>query len=198
MVQVISLELMSKITARYNDANAQNNISVGWTDDGSELVVYHAAAGGVSISNYESTGNGVARFDVADSASSALVEPVSLQEDSVFDSTASAKGIVSESKIALNFSNTFGYAESAGSADLTLKLNISLKLLMEQVISTWFTSTALDIQRLNKTDAAIKSLLRKSVRFWYLWDTKITSDEFEIDYNNGVLTITNTEGRDQL
>ena len=27
-------------------------------------------------------------------------------------------------------------------------------------------------------------------------DTKITSDEFEIDCNNGVLTITNTEGRD--
>ena len=61
-----------------------------------------------------------------------------------------------------------------------------------------FTSTALDIQRLNKTDAAIKSAVEGNLSgsFGTFGDTKITSDEFEIDYNNGVLTITNTEGRD--
>ena len=27
-------------------------------------------------------------------------------------------------------------------------------------------------------------------------DTRISADEFEIDYSNGILTVTNTEGRD--
>ena len=61
-----------------------------------------------------------------------------------------------------------------------------------------FTTTALDIQRINNSDAAIKSAVEASLsaNFGTFGDTKITKDEFEIDYNNGVLTITNTEGRD--
>ena len=92
------------------DANIQNNVSVAWNDDGSALVFNHAAAGELTISNYDSVASGIATFDVADTASTAVAEPVSLQEDTVFDSTVSAKGIVGESKIALNFSNVFGYA----------------------------------------------------------------------------------------
>ena len=180
------------------EANTQNNISVGWTEDGSELVVYHAAAGGVSISNYESTNAGVAKFDVSDSASSSSVEPVHLNEDAASYSTASAKGIVGESKIALNFSNTFGYADDGGNADTALKAEYKFKVTDGAGnIYMDFTTTALDIQRINNSDAAIKSAVEASLsaNFGTFGDTKITSDEFEIDYNNGVLTITNTEGR---
>ena len=51
-----------------------------------------------------------------------------------------------------------------------------------------FTTTALDIQRLNNSDAAIKSAVEASLdaNFGTFGDTKITKDEFEIDYNNGV------------
>ena len=59
----------------------------------------------------------MATFDVADSASSSFVEPVSLQEDSTATySTLQAAGIVGESKIALNFDNTFGYASVGSTA----------------------------------------------------------------------------------
>ena len=115
------------------DANAQNNISVGWTDDGSELVVYHAAAGGVSISNYESTGNGVARFDVADTASSALVEPILLQEDVLPPIQQPLQKVLLVRVRSLLTSAILLDMQMMGAVlTLTLKLNISLKLLMEQ------------------------------------------------------------------
>ena len=91
----------------YATANAQNNLSVAWSDDGSSLIVKHAAAGGVDITNFSSTSTGTATFDVADTATTAVVEPIVLQ-DTLADSTASVRGIIGESKIALNFSNTFG------------------------------------------------------------------------------------------
>ena len=51
-----------------------------------DLMFISASAGGVQITNYDSVGNaGVATFDVADSASSSSVEPVSLQEDSGYN-----------------------------------------------------------------------------------------------------------------
>ena len=78
----------------------QNNLSVAWSDDGSKLVVSHAA-GGVDISN-ASTSTGTATFDVADTATTGVVEPIVLRIH--LDSTASIRGIIGESKIALNFS----------------------------------------------------------------------------------------------
>ena len=91
---------------------------------------YHAAAGELTISNYDSVASGIATFDVADTGSTSVTEPVSLQEDSVFDSTASAKGIVGESQIALNFSNVFGYAKvsGAGSSDASLVAEYVFKI----------------------------------------------------------------------
>ena len=183
------------------DANVQNNLSVAWNDDGSDLVVYHAAAGGLTISAYDSVGNGVATFDVADSASSSFVEPVSLQEDSTATfSTLQAAGIVGESKIALNFDNTFGYA-AVGSTAVEANLKAEYKFKVTDGagnIYMDFTTTALDIQRLNNSDAAIKSAVEASLsaNFATFGDTRIGSDEFVVDYNDGVLTITNTEGRD--
>ena len=185
------------------DGNIQNNVSVAWNDTGTELVFYHAAAGEITISNYDSVASGIATFDVADTGSTAVAEPVSLQEDTVFDSTVSAKGIVCESKIALNFSNVFGYAADSGSgaADSNLVANYVFKI-TDGAGNIYMdfsgASSALDVQRLNNTDAAIKTFVENnlSANIATFGDGRIGKDEFEIDYSNGVLTITNTEGRD--
>ena len=184
------------------DATTQNNVSVAW-NDGSALVFSHAAAGEMTISNYDSVASGIATFDVADTASTSIAEPVSLQEDSVFDSTASAKGIISESQIALNFSNVFGYAEGSGSgtSDTSLVAEYVFKV-TDGAGNVYMdfsgASSALDVQRLNNSDAAIKTFVENnlSANIATFGDGRIGKDEFEIDYANGVLTITNTEGRD--
>ena len=185
------------------DGNVQNNLSVAWNDAGTELVFNHAAAGEMTISNYDSVASGIATFDVADTASTSLTDPVALQEDAVFDSTASARGQVGESQIALNFSNTFGYAADSGSgaADTNLVAEYVFKV-TDGAGNIYMdfsgTSSALDIQRLNNTDAAIKTFVETnlSANIATFGDGRIGKDEFEIDYSNGVLTITNTEGRD--
>ena len=185
------------------DGNVQNNISVDWNDAGTELVFNHAAAGEMTISNYDSVSTGIATFDVADTATSSLTDPVALQEDAVVDSTASARGQIGESKVALNFSNTFGYAADSGSgaADSNLVAEYVFKV-TDGAGNIYMdfsgTSSALDIQRLNNTDAAIKTFVETnlSANIATFGDGRIGKDEFEVDYSNGVLTITNTEGRD--
>ena len=185
------------------DGNIQNNVSVAWNEAGTDLVFNHAAAGEMTISNYDSVSTGIATFDIADTATTSLTDPVALQEDSVFDSTASAKGQVGESKVALNFSNTFGYAEDSGSGASDANLVATYVFKVTDGAGNVYmdfsgTSSALDIQRLNNSDAAIKTFVENnlSANFATFGDTRIGADEFEIDYSNGVLSITNTEGRD--
>ncbi len=187
----------------YTEASTQNNISVAWSDDGSNLVVNHAAAGGVDITNFSSSSTGTATFDVADTATTALNEPVVLQ-DTLADTTASVRGIIGESKIALNFSNTFGYAaDGAGTGDAALAANYVFKITdgAGNVYADFSgTSSALDIQSLNNTDAAIEAFvlanLTAQITATGFNDDRINVGEFAVDYTGGILTISNSEGRD--
>ena len=186
----------------YASANAQNNISVAWSDDGSSLIVNHAAAGGVDITNFSSTSTGTATFDVADTATTAVVEPIVL-EDTLADSTASVRGIIGESKIALNFSNTFGYADDGGTADTNLNANYAFKITdgAGNVYADFTgSSSAVNVQHLNNTDAAIEAYvlanLTTKIAATGFNDDRINVGEFNVDYTGGILTITNSEGRD--
>ena len=84
-------------------ANETNGLTVEW--DGDELIVRHKNGGGVDLTNFSSTGLGTATFDVADTAVSALKEPVTFQDTQPLQ-LAVQKGVIGESKIAINFSNT--------------------------------------------------------------------------------------------
>ena len=186
----------------YASANAQNNISVAWSDDGSSLIINHAAAGGVDITNFSSTSTGTATFDVADTATTSVVEPIVL-EDTLADSTASVRGIIGESKIALNFSNTFGYADDGGTADTNLNANYAFKITdgAGNVYADFTgSSSAVNVQHLNNTDAAIEAYvlanLTTKIAATGFNDDRINVGEFGVDYTGGILTITNSEGRD--
>jgi len=187
----------------FTTASQQNNLSVAWSDDGSSLIVNHAAAGGVDISNFASTSTGIATFDVADTASTGVAEPIVLQ-DTLADSTASVRGIIGESKIALNFSNTFGYAaDGAAGADSSLAAEYVFKITdgAGNVYADFSgSSSALDIQHLNNTDAAIEAFvlanLTAQITATGFNDNRIDVNEFDVDYTGGILTITNSEGRD--
>ena len=187
----------------YATATTQNNLSVAWSDDGSKLVVSHAAAGGVDISNFASTSTGTATFDVADTATTGVAEPIVLQ-DTLADSTASVRGIIGESKIALNFSDTFGYAaDGAGTADTGLAAEYVFKITdgAGNVYADFSgSSSALDIQHLNNTDAAIEAFvlanLTAQITATGFNDNRIDVNEFDVEYTGGILTITNSEGRD--
>ena len=185
-------------------ANETNGLTVEW--DGDELTVRHENGGGVDLTNFSSTGLGTATFDVADTAVSALKEPVTFQ-DTAASTIGSAKGDIGVSKIALNFSNTFGYAaDGAGTADTGLKAEYGFKVTDgDGHHYVAFTAGALlDIQRLNNTDAAIKAAVEANLAAQILVganggtfnDNRISADEFEINYASGILTITNLEGRD--
>ena len=186
----------------FTTASQQNNLSVAWSDDGSSLIINHAAAGGVDITNFASTSTGTATFDVADTATTGVAEPVVLQ-DTLADSTASVRGIVGESKIALNFSNTFGYAADGGTSDANLNANYVFKITdgAGNVYADFSGSgSALDIQHLNNTDAAIEAFvtanLTARIAATGFNDNRIDIGEFGVDYTGGILTITNSEGRD--
>ena len=190
--------------ALYKEANAQNNVSVAWNDAGTELGVSSAVAGGVNITNFSSTSTGVATFDVADTASTSFTEPVVLQ-DTAADTAASVRGVIGESKIALNFSNTFGYAADNSSATSALVAEYGFKITDGAGNHYIFFSASdlLDIQSYNQSDATIKAAvetnLAAQIQVGFSGgtsnDTTVTADEFAVDYSNGVLTITNSEGR---
>ena len=186
-------------------ANETNGLTVEWDED--ELIVRHKNGGGVDLTNFSSTGLGTATFDVADTAVSPLKEPVTFQ-DTAASTVGSAKGgVIGESKIAINFSNTFGYAaDGAGTADTGLKAEYGFKV-TDGDGHHYINFTAgglLDIQRMNNTDAAIKAAVEANLAAQILVganggtfnDNRISADEFEINYASGILTITNLEGRD--
>ena len=60
--------------------------------------------------------------------------------------------------------------------------------------------SALDIQHLNNTDAAIEAFvlanLTAQIAATGFNDNRIDVGEFAVDYTGGILTITNSEGRD--
>ncbi len=187
------------------EANVPNGLFVEWDND--DLVIKHTKGAGVDITNFSSSALGTATFDVADTASSALKEPITFQDNA--DSTyASVSGVIGSSKIALNFSDTFGYGgDSAGTAaDTVLFAQYGFKITDGDGhhYINFSAGDLLDIQRLNNTDAAIKSAVEANLRAQILVgaeggrfnDSRISSDEFIIDYANGVLTIENIEGRD--
>ncbi|MEK9532897.1 MAG: hypothetical protein VW162_08335, partial [Alphaproteobacteria bacterium] len=68
------------------------------------------------------------------------------------------------------------------------------------IYASFTGSDILDIQRLNNSDAAIKSAVEANITAQItassFADTLITDDEFIVDYSGGVLTITNSLGRD--
>ena len=144
-----------------------------------------------------------ATFDVADTATTGVVEPIVLQ-DTLADSTASIRGIIGESKIALNFSDTFGYAaDGAGTGNTGLKAEYVFKITdgAGNVYADFSgTSSALDIQHLNNTDAAIEAYvlanLTAQITATGFNDNRIDVNEFDVEYTGGILTITNSEGRD--
>ena len=115
------------------EANVSNGLFVEWDND--DLVIKHTKGAGVDITNFSSSALGTATFDVADTASSALKEPITFQDNA--DSTyASVSGVIGSSKIALNFSDTFGYGGDRrylGRYSICL-LNMALKLQMEMGI----------------------------------------------------------------
>ena len=182
----------------YASANAQNNISVAWSDDGSKLVVSHAAAGGVDISNFQVQALVQLRLMLPIQQQHGVVEPIVLQ-DTLADSTASVRGIIGESKIALNFSNTFGYADDgAGTADTNLKSKYVFKITdgAGNVYADFTgSSSAVNIQHLNNTDAAIEAYvlanLTTQIAATGFNDNRINVGEFGVDYTGGILTITN-------
>ena len=185
-------------------ANEFNGLTVEWDED--EMVVRHANGGGVDLTNFSSTGLGTATFDVADTAISALKEPVTFQ-DNAASTVGSAKGDIGESKIAINFSNTFGYAaDGAGTADTALAAEYGFKVTDGDGhhYIAFTAGSLLDIQRMNNTDAAVKAAVEANLAAQILVgatsgtfnDNRISADEFEIGYASGILTITNLEGRD--
>ena len=75
-------------------------MTVEW--DGDKLIVRHKNGGGVDLTNFSSTGLGTATFDVADTAVSALKEPVTFQ-DTAASTVGSAKGVMARAKLPLIF-----------------------------------------------------------------------------------------------
>ena len=185
------------------EGNTPNGLFVEWDDE--ELVIKHSNGGGVDVTNFSSTSLGTATFDVADTATSALKDPITFQDTA--DSTyASVTGVIGSSKIALNFSNTYGYAADGGTSDASLAAEYEFKITDGDGHHYIYFSASdlLDIQRNNNTDAGIKSAIEANLAAQILVgaesgtfnDSRISADEFVIDYRNGVLTIENLEGRD--
>ena len=135
------------------EANVPNGLFVEWDRD--DLVIKHTKGAALDITNFSSSALGTATFDVADTASSALKEPITFQDNA--DSTyASVTGVIGSSKIALNFSDTFGYGgDSAGTtADTVLFAQYGFKITDGDGhhYINFSAGDLLDIQRLNNTD----------------------------------------------
>ena len=145
-------------------ANVQNNLSVAF--DGDDLVINHAAAGGVDLTNYTAADAATyTQFTPTGNATSSLAEPVIPTEDELLPS-ASFRGKVSESKIAMNFSNVFGYAhQDAPGRDIDLTATYAF-VLTDGAGTTYASFTGndiLDVQRLNNSDAEIISAVEAQI-----------------------------------
>ena len=186
-------------------ASTQNNLSVAF--DGSNLAISHATAGGVDVTNYNAAdASTYTTLSAVGAATSSLTEPVVLADDAV-STSITAKGVVGQSKLAPNFSDTFGYAASTGnSADTGLKALYQFQVtdgagnIYADFTGGSASTTVLDIQHLNMTDAnivsAVEGRLAIGLSANYADDTTFGTDEFTVAYSGGILTVTNSEGRD--
>ena len=102
------------------------------------MVISHAAAGGVDLTNYTAaTSTTYNVFSASSGATSTLTEPVVLTNQSSGVATdTTVIGNIGESKIALNFTNTFGFGATGQSANSGLKAEYKFKITMVQVIPT--------------------------------------------------------------
>jgi flagellin len=178
-------------------ATTQNNLTVAF--DGDDLIINHAAAGGVDLTNYTAAASTTyTQFTPSAGATSALTEPVILT-DAAVSTSISTTGVVGESKIAINFSNVFGYGDDGiNGTDAELSATYAFELTdgAGNIYASFTGGDILDIQRLNNSDAVIVSAVEAQIMASAFADTSITDDEFEVDYNGGVLTISNKMGRD--
>ncbi|MDC0461691.1 flagellin [Alphaproteobacteria bacterium] len=181
------------------EANTANNLSVAF--DGSDLVISHAAAGGVDLTNYTTSvtgGSGSTTYNIfspSSGATSALTTPVVLAHQTAgISNDISISGKITDSKIALNFSDTFGYADDGGGSVGDIQALYSFEL-TDGNGNIYATLTDLDVQADNKTDATIVAAVNTALSSLSKADTLIGADEFKVEYTSGVLTIANTAGR---
>ena len=178
-------------------ANTQNNLSVAF--DGNDLVINHAAAGGVDLTNYTAAAaTTYTQFTPTGNSTSSLTEPVILADNAVSTSITTT-GNIGESKIAMNFSNVFGYApDGQNGADSALSATYAFELTdgAGNIYASFTGGDILNVQKLNNSDAAIVSAVEAQIMAVAFADTTITDDEFEVAYSGGVLTISNKLGRD--
>ena len=183
------------------NSNVQNNLSVAF--DGGDLTINHASAGGVDLTNYTAaTATTYNVFSPSNGATSSLTEPVVLADDAVANDVT-ISGVISDSKIAINFSDTFGYASTTGiSANTGLSATYAFKITdgSGNIYAAFTGSNILNIQEINNSDVAIKSAvearLAAEIGTTFTADDQIDAAEFTVDYNNGILTVSNSMGRD--
>ena len=119
--------------------------------------------------------------------------------DNAVSTSITTTGNVGESKIAMNFSNVFGYgADGHNGSDAKLSATYAFELTdgAGNIYASFTGGDILNIQKLNNSDAAIVSAVEAEIMATAFADTTITDDEFEVAYSGGVLTITNKLGRD--
>ena len=178
-------------------ANTQQNLTVAFENN--DLIINHATAGGVDLTNYTAANaTTYTQFTPSAGATSSLTEPVYLADNAVSTSIKTT-GVIGESKIAMNFSNVFGYGPDAvagSNAKLSATYAFELTDGAGNIYASFTGGDILNIQKLNNSDAEIRSAVEAEIMKVALADTTITDDEFEVGYSGGVLTISNKLGRD--
>ena len=92
-------------------------------------------------------------------------------EDTLADTTASVRGVIGESKIAMNFSNTFGNAADGTHTVAGLSATYGFKI-TDGAGNHYIAFTAsglLNIQESNNSDAAIKSAVEANLTANLSW-----------------------------
>ncbi len=189
------------------EASTSNGISAAW--DGDELVLTNSTGDQINVHSYNTSTSGLQMvFAPVTGQNTAELDPVVFVTGAMssIDGTDQAEfiGVVEETSLALSFSNrvaVLGHVPVAGvdvGTTTTVTSNASYAFNITNGDGDSYFSAVLNLAD-TRTDAqiitAVKTALSAGIAANFTTDTSIDMTEFDVQFNNNTLTITNSSGR---
>uniref|UniRef100_UPI0040472497 flagellin N-terminal helical domain-containing protein n=1 Tax=Shewanella sp. TaxID=50422 RepID=UPI0040472497 len=189
------------------EASTSNGISAAW--DGDELVLTNSTGDQINVHSFAPATSGIVMsFAPVTGQNLNELDPIVFTSGtmSTIDGTNRAEfiGVVEETSLAMTFSNreaVMGYIPVAGvgnGTQSTQSANAQYAFDITNGDGDVYFSTSLNLAD-TRTDAqiitAVKTALSAGIATNFTNDTSIDMTEFDVQFNNNTLTITNSSGR---
>ena len=167
------------------DKQVQSNLSVAWS--GNDLIITNSAGGQTTVAGVDNPSGSKLLFSVVSGTSDESYEPVYLTDALTQDDAVSFYGTREESSISMSFLDRTG---TGTAATASFKITDGAGNIYATISSLSVLETATDASIVS----AVKTALATGTATLDDSDESIDLGDFDVQFNNGTLVITNRDG----